>query len=143
VSGQNCKADRYSAHRSQARCAGCHTRMDGIGFGLENYDARGAYREHDEGKPSCAIQGRGEVAGVGAFHGPAELSALLVGSGKLTSCVARRVLQFGVGREPRQQDAALLDALIARSGGANLQLRQLLLDWVASEGFRSRIVDEL
>ena len=122
VSGQNCKADRYEAHRTQARCAGCHALMDGIGFGLENYDARGAYREHDDGKPECAIEGRGELQGVGAFSGPAELAALLAGSGELTSCLIQRLYQLGVGRDPLPQDMPLLDALATRGGGPGLQL---------------------
>ena len=34
-------------HRSNAVCASCHARMDPLGFGLENYDAVGAWRTHD------------------------------------------------------------------------------------------------
>jgi hypothetical protein len=142
TSGANCKADRYETHRSEARCAGCHALMDGIGFGLENYDARGARRESDEGKPECAIAGTGQLPGGGDFSGPAELAALLAESGDLTSCLVQRLYQLGVGREPGPQDMALLEALASRGGGPALQLRQLVLDWVSSEGFRIRIVDE-
>ena len=142
VSGQNCKADRYQAHRSQARCAGCHTRMDGIGFGLERYDARGAYRQVDDGRPECAIAGNGELPGVGTFSGPAQLATLLSQSGDLTSCLVQRLYQLGVGRDPLPADMPILDALAQRGGGPALQLRPLLLDWVASEGFRIRVVDE-
>jgi hypothetical protein len=142
VSGQNCKADRYEAHRTQTRCAGCHALMDGIGFGLENYDARGAYRNADEGKPECEIDGMGELQGKGAFSGPAELASLLAGSGDLTRCLIQRLFQLGVGRDPLPADMPLLAALADRGGGPELQLRQLLLDWVSSEGFRIRTVDE-
>ena len=142
VSGLNCKADRYQLHRTEARCAGCHALMDGIGFGLERYDARGAYRQADDGKPECAIDGVGEVQGVGAFSGPAELAALLAQSGDLTSCLVQRLHQLAVGRERLPNDQPLLDALAARGGGPSLQLRQLIVDWVSSEGFRMRVVDE-
>ena len=142
TSGANCKVDRYAAHRTEPRCAGCHVLMDGVGFGLENYDARGGYREADDGKPECTIDGVGELQNVGAFSGPAELAALLAGSGELTSCLIERVYQLGVGRNPGPQDAALLDALASRGGGPALQLRQLVLDLVSSEGFRIRTIDE-
>ena len=142
VSGLNCKADRYQLHRTEARCAGCHALMDGIGLGLERYDARGAYRQADDGKPECAIDGVGEVQGVGAFSGPAELAALLAQSGDLTSCLVQRLHQLAVGRERLPDDQPLLDALAARGGGPSLQLRQLIVDWVSSEGFRMRVVDE-
>jgi hypothetical protein len=144
TTGNDCKLDRYAAHRTEARCAGCHTLMDGIGFGLENYDYEGAYRAHDTGKPQCPIDGSGELAGVGTFHGPAQLGALLAQSGELTSCLIQRLYQLGVGRGPRPaDDAPMLDALAQRGGGPSLQLRQLVLDWVSSDGFRERIVDEL
>ena len=61
---------------------GCHGQMDPIGFGLENYDIAGRYREHDDGLPECTIAGDGEVAGHGSFSGPAELGALLVDAGR-------------------------------------------------------------
>jgi hypothetical protein len=143
TSGNDCKFDRYAAHRKEARCAGCHALMDGVGFGLENYDHRGAYRAHDPGKPQCAIDGKGDLTGVGAFRGPAQLAALLAQSGELTSCLVERVYQLGVGRAARpSEDAPMLEAL-ERRGGAGLRLRQLLLDWVSSEAFRNRSVDEL
>jgi hypothetical protein len=142
VSGLNCKADRYQAHRTEARCAGCHAIMDGIGFGLEHYDARGAYRESDDGKPECTIGGGGDFPGLGTFSGPAELAQLLSQSGELTGCAIQRLYQLGVGRDPLPTDASLIDALAARAGGPAMQLRQLLLDWVSSEGFRIRSVDE-
>lgn len=142
VAGKNCKADRYAAHRSQATCAGCHSLMDGVGFGLENYDVRGRYRAHDEGKPECVIDGQGDLPGSGAFRGPGELGALMVASGSLTRCLVERVYQFAVGRAVRPEDASLVAALADRGGGAQLSLRRLVLDWVSSEGFRTRTVDE-
>ena len=41
---------RMEQHRSNAACAVCHTRMDAIGFGLENFDAIGAWRERFNGE---------------------------------------------------------------------------------------------
>ena len=34
-------------HRKSVVCASCHARMDPLGFGLENYDAVGAWRQQD------------------------------------------------------------------------------------------------
>lgn len=141
--GKNCKVDRYAAHRSEARCAGCHALMDGVGFGLENYDRQGTYRMNDVGKPECAIEGKGELAGVGEFRGPAQLGALLSQSGELTTCLIQRLYQLGVGRSAGlTEDAPMIEALTRSSGGSGLQLRQLVAEWVSSEGFRNRIVDE-
>jgi hypothetical protein len=117
--------------------------MDGVGFGLENYDRQGAYRTTDVGKPECVIDGKGALTGVGEFRGAAQLSALLSQSGALTSCLIQRLYQLGVGRSPSPtEDAPMLAALERSGGGSGLQMRQLVLDWVSSEGFRNRIVDE-
>ena len=38
-------------HRANPMCASCHTRMDPLGFALENYDAIGHWRTHDADQP--------------------------------------------------------------------------------------------
>ena len=37
--------ERLEQHRANPACAVCHNQMDPIGFGLENYDASGAWRD--------------------------------------------------------------------------------------------------
>ncbi|MEO6789076.1 MAG: DUF1592 domain-containing protein, partial [Chthoniobacteraceae bacterium] len=39
---------RTELHRSNAVCANCHKLLDPIGFGLENFDAIGRWRDHDD-----------------------------------------------------------------------------------------------
>jgi hypothetical protein len=39
--------DRLERHRADPGCASCHRRMDPLGFGLENFDAVGAWRTHE------------------------------------------------------------------------------------------------
>jgi len=39
--------ERLEEHRANPSCSVCHNQMDPIGFGLENYDAAGAWREKD------------------------------------------------------------------------------------------------
>ncbi len=36
-------------HRANPVCASCHSRMDPIGFAMENYDGVGAWRDKDRG----------------------------------------------------------------------------------------------
>ena len=39
------------AHRANPTCAACHQIFEPLGFALENFDAVGAWRTHDEGVP--------------------------------------------------------------------------------------------
>ncbi len=39
---------RTELHRTNAVCANCHKILDPIGFGLENFDAIGRWRDQDD-----------------------------------------------------------------------------------------------
>jgi hypothetical protein len=65
---------RMEQHRANASCASCHGRMDPLGFGLENYDAIGAWRDKDGGFP---IDASGVLPSGQTFSGPRALKAIL------------------------------------------------------------------
>jgi hypothetical protein len=135
-----CKKDQYAQH-AVGSCAGCHTQMDPIGFGLENYDGRGRYRTKENGTADCPIDGNGELSGVGTFHGPAELGDLLLGTKGLGSCLATQVYRFMAGRVALDDaDNRVVNALVtART--SDFRLDELLLDLVAQPSFLFRRVD--
>jgi hypothetical protein len=130
----HCKSELVEVHQ-QGACAGCHARMDPIGWGLENYDLAGRYREHDDGKPECPIDGEGSIAEIGPFHGPEELASRLLESGGLEACAIRQVVRYSMGREERDEDEALIAELLDARRGTDWTFRDLLLDLVASDRF--------
>jgi hypothetical protein len=136
-----CKWDRYAAHRQSGSCKGCHEQMDPIGFGLENYDEAGAFRAHDDGAPECAIEGRGEIVGVGSFSGPAELGALLVESGTLERCLVTQLYRFTVGRQERREDQAWIETMTDRFRAGGHRYDDLLMAIAASPAFAYRYVE--
>ncbi len=139
-----CKYERYAQHRDQSSsCAGCHSLMDPIGFGLENFDIAGRYREYDDGRPECTIDGIGEVSEVGSFSGPAELAGLLVDNQLIDVCAIEHFITFALGREPREQEGALVDNLATSFRDSGHDLRAFLLDLVASERFAARAEENL
>jgi hypothetical protein len=140
--GAVCKYDRYAAHRTSSSCAGCHSLTDGIGFGLENYDLAGRYRTHDDGLTQCTITGQGEIAGVGTFHGPAELGALLVDKGLIDACIVRQYLQFALGHKLNDSDASAVTQLTQRFADSDHALMDLILNFVESDAFARRVEPE-
>jgi hypothetical protein len=130
-----CKIDRYAQHREAPGCASCHDAMDPIGFGLENFDMQGVYREHDDGLPECIIEGQGELPGVGTFSGPAQLADRLIESGRIETCVMKNLYQFTLGREIDAVEQPVLDALVADFRGKDHDLRGLMLQLITSERF--------
>lgn len=133
-----CKEDRYDAHREIDSCAGCHSLMDPIGFGLENYDIGGVFRATDDGKPECVISGQGELPGVGTFSGPKELADRLIESGKLERCVAQHYLGYVAGRPLTPEEDPAVDALHQAFTEQGYDFRQMMIDYVASEAFGYR-----
>jgi hypothetical protein len=62
--------EELAAHRRNESCASCHNKIDPIGFGLENFDAIGRFRDKEAGKP---VDASGTLPGGIEINGPAEL----------------------------------------------------------------------
>lgn len=89
--------ERMEQHRANPSCAVCHRQMDALGFGLENFDGIGAWRDRDG---RFDIDPAGELPGDQAFSGPAELMELLVQQRRddFCRCLAEKLLTYALGR---------------------------------------------
>ena len=130
--------ERASVHSSVAPCNGCHHLIDGLGFGLEQYDALGRVRTLEQGKP---VDSSGEVTSTqssdGPFNGGAELAARLATSKEAQGCVATQWLRYALARPETGDDAcsvAALQSAFAASGG---DLKQLMVDLTQLDTFSS------
>lgn len=134
-----CKEEFYRTTHAQGNCAGCHSLMDPIGLGLEQYDHRGAFRTVENDDPSCVISGDGALDGT-SFTGPAELSDLLLDSGAINRCVTTQLYRFAMGRsELTALDDAFVGSIVDEVGlTADFDLRELLVRFVADEAFALR-----
>ena len=139
-----CKYERYAEHRDQSSsCAGCHSLTDPIGFGLENYDVAGRYREHDDGLPECIIEGSGEIVEVGSFSGPGELSQLLVDNDYIDACAVQQFLTFALGRPTSSYEAELLQEMIESFRAGQHDFKAFMIDFIASDRFARRAQERL
>jgi hypothetical protein len=134
-----CKTERYFMWKTDG-CKMCHALMDPVGFGLENYDSAGRYREFEADRPECVIDGNGVLDGVGEFTGPAELGELMIQSGEVDACVATMLYRFATGRyQLGDHDEALIERLVENaSGGEGLEFTALVAELVSAEAFRYR-----
>jgi hypothetical protein len=124
------------AHRSDATCAACHTRMDPLGFGLENYDAVGAWREKDGG---FAIDASGALPDGRRFAGPVELASLLQGDREeFVAAFTSKLLTYALGRGLERYDRATVKAIAAGSAQDQYRFSRIVLEIVKSLPFNSR-----
>lgn len=134
--------ERYAEHSENPACASCHVLMDPLGFGLENYDAVGRWRDEENG---TEIDASGVLAAAGlsadeeAFDGPVELGAKLSQSDGMTQCVARQWFRFAYGRtESAELDACTLEQIDQRFEESNYDLRELLVGLTQTDAFSYR-----
>jgi len=128
---------RLEAHRSKPECMPCHSVMDPLGFGLENYDAIGAYRTMDG---TAAIDATGTLPdGKTAFSGAVELAAALSTDASFSACLTNKFMTFAIGRLLDQRDdATWVNYLANRAGASGGSLRTIIRTVMLSEAFRSR-----
>ena len=92
---------------------------------------------------TAEIEGVGELTGIGTFSGPAGLADRMIESGELNRCVATMLYRFAIGRyEMGELDENFIDAVLERTGDGDFRFDELLVDFVASDMFRFRRVEE-
>jgi hypothetical protein len=123
-------------HRADPACASCHQRMDPLGFGFENYDAIGRWRERDG---SAAIDAAGTMPGGKAFKGPAELKAMLVANKEaFVRTFSAKLLTFALGRSLLDCDDDTIDQLDKALEHDQYRFSTLVTRIVASFPFLNR-----
>jgi hypothetical protein len=131
---------QLEAHVARADCAACHNVMDPIGFGLEHFDAVGAWRdvEHTSG-PDAVIDASGALPGGAAFDGAAQLAAALkTQTASVSGCVVQKMFSYALGRDPGSADRCQAAALAQGFADSNYNVRSLIMQTIASEVFRMR-----
>lgn len=123
-------------HRANAICATCHSRMDPIGFGLENYDAIGQWRTEDGKFP---IEGTGSLTNGKTFTGPAELEDVLAQQPDVfAGAITEKMLTYALGRGLEHYDRPAVKQITANLARDNYRFSSLVLGIVNSLPFQQR-----
>ena len=128
---------RLEKHRSLPACAACHRKMDALGFGLENYDAIGAWRKKDGGVP---VDAAGELPGGRSFQGPKDLKALLAETERaaFVRCLTEKMLTYALGRGLESYDKTAVDRICRELENNGFRFGQLVQSIVESLPFQMR-----
>jgi hypothetical protein len=123
-------------HRSNAVCASCHSRMDVLGFGLENYDATGKWRTVD-GK--FTIDSSGTMPNGKSFTNPAEMRTLLRSDlDDFTRCLTEKMLTYSLGRGLERYDRKTVDSITKKLAASDHRFQTLVYEIVRSLPFQQR-----
>lgn len=130
---------RLEEHRKNPSCSPCHNVMDPIGFGLETYDAVGAYRTHDGNFP---IETAGALPGGKTFNGSKGLKEVLKGqSDAFVRNVTEKMLTYSLGRGLERYDRPTVDAIAKQVAANDYRFSALVMEVVKSKPFQMRSVE--
>jgi hypothetical protein len=123
-------------HRADASCATCHNVMDPIGFGLENFDWMGRWRDADSG--GQPVDAFGELPSGEKFNGVVELrQVLLKHKTEFLGQVTRKLLGYALGRSLQDGDHCTVQQLMDAISKDNHSARTLVREIVLSVPFRN------
>ena len=127
--------ERFAAHRERADCAGCHEKIDPLGFALENYDAAGIWR--DTYANGLAVDASGTLFGRHDFADLVDFKEkLLAEKDRFTRGFAAHLLSFALGREVGVADTLALDRIVDETAAADYRFQTLIKQIALSEPFR-------
>ena len=129
--------ERLEQHRANPACAACHARMDPYGFGLENFDAIGRWRNSDDGDP---IDASDVLPDGTAFNGPSELrAAILRRPDSFIETFTRKLMTYAVGRGMEYYDAPAVRRVMRAAGREDYRFSAVVEGIVASDTFRMKM----
>lgn len=130
--------EQLQKHRSVETCAECHSKIDPLGFALENFDPVGGWRDRyyqTSRKPE--VDASGELPDGSSFQNVIGLKELLVSRRRqFAHCLTEKLLTYATGRQMNAADRPHIDAIVAELEKQGWGFRDLVLLVIESEPFR-------
>jgi hypothetical protein len=126
-------------HRANPVCASCHSRMDPIGFALENFDGVGAWRDKDKDN-GTPIDASGKLPDGAEFNGPTGLKNLLLNQHRddFISTFTQKLFTYALGRGVESSDLPAVRAIMRDAAKQNDTIPALIDSIVGSPQFQMR-----
>jgi hypothetical protein len=129
--------ERFAEHRENATCAGCHAKLDPLGFALENFDPVGRWRDGYEN--GHKVDASGVLFRRHKFNTVVEFKdAILSEKDRFTRAFAGHMLSFAVGRGLAPTDVPALDQITEKTVASGFRLQTLIHEVIQSAPFVSR-----
>jgi hypothetical protein len=124
-------------HRADPACAGCHAKMDPIGFALENFDAVGRWRDQDGGEPIDVVSTLPDGTRLDGVEGVRQL--VLREPALFVEALTSKLLMYAVGRNVQYYDGPAIRGIVGESAKRNYTFASLVEGVVMSDQFGMRV----
>ena len=126
--------ERFARHRQNPDCAGCHARLDPLGFALENFGVTGRWRDqYDNGRdvdPSGTLLRKYEFDNIVRFK-----KSLVTEHRRFAKAFTAHLLRFALSRELRPVDTLTVDTVVNKAEKERFSLKALIREVVQSDSF--------
>jgi hypothetical protein len=127
---------QLEVHREKAECAGCHSKMDPLGFGLENFDPIGRWRDTQDEHP---VDASGVLPSGDTFVGPEELKGILMKQkNQFARNLSKKMLGYALGRSLNRYDTCVINDGVEALKESDYKPSALINTIVLSYPFRHR-----
>ena len=124
-------------HRAKVSCAVCHSKLDPLGFGLENFDAVGGWRDKDGGDRGRFV-GHASLGRVIPRPRGIEGESSRPTHGQFTRCLSEKLLTYALGRGLEEYDRCAVDQIVKSLEADRYRFSTLILAIVKSDPFQKR-----
>ena len=150
TAGSKTPRELLQAHAADTSCAGCHKKIDPIGFALENFDAVGRWRDHypvwtkdkrgrPVSKPGADIDSTSQLPDGTPIRDIVDLKRWIVENiDQFSECLAAKLMTYATGREPNYRERKEIAQIVRKNQERNHGFRDLLLALIDSETFRTK-----
>jgi hypothetical protein len=123
-------------HRAAPACASCHARMDPIGFAFENFDATGAWRDHDGGQQIDTMSKMLDGTEVNGIEGVKKL--ILKDPERFAGAISEKLLMYAIGRNVQYYDTPAVRKIVRDAAPGKYTFDALVEGVVLSTPFQMR-----
>ena len=126
--------EKFAKHRENPDCAGCHSRLDPLGFAMENFDITGRWRDKYENGRSVDASGtllrKYEFKDIVRFK-----ESITKEDRRFAKAFTAHLMRFALSRELTPGDTLTIDRIINKTAEKNFRLRPLLKEVIKSKSF--------
>ena len=126
--------EKFAKHRENPDCAGCHSRLDPLGFALENFDITGRWRDkYDNGR---VVDASGTLLRKHEFNDIVKFKDSLVKEDKrFAKAFTAHLLRYALARELLPQDTLTVESIVNDAKKEGYRLKSLIHKVILSEAF--------
>ncbi len=126
--------EKFSVHRENANCAGCHSRLDPLGFALENFDITGRWRDrYQNGRD---VDATGTLMRKYEFSNVVQFKQALVNQRqRFAKAFTAHLLRYALARELTPADSIAIEEIVANTNQHDHSLRELIRELLLHRAF--------